>query len=335
MKAKLQRVHYSIYLLAMTVVGILGVLDLWLVHSLLEQASAFLQAMFLFLGAGFILTCLAFVHYLHRRHERLVKSNNTLESQKRALEELNRAKSEFLSMMSHEFRTPLNAIMGFAEVLESQTQGELNTKQIRYVGNIRKGGDYLLNLINNILDLSRIELGKLTLRWGQIDLNAVLQEVTHFLQEAALGREIELRYEPKTDLPALHADAIRLRQVLYNVIHNAIKFTSAGGSVVIKTNTTPRQVYIQVSDTGIGIAPEDHEKIFAMFQQVDSSHTRNQQGTGLGLALSRQLVELHGGTIDLMSEVGKGSTFTIRFPRFAKKQLAGETPEQPSQRLAS
>ncbi len=315
-----KKTHRGLYASMMALVSILGGFDLWLIHSLLEGTASSVRVAFWILGGGFILCCLGLIHYFHRRHRHLVEKHQVLTSEKESLEVLNRAKSEFLSLMSHEFRTPLNAIIGFAEALDSQTQGGLNPKQLRYVENIRKGGEYLLALINNVLDLSRLELGKLTLRWAPIDLGEVLHEITLMLDEQARHKQITLRCSIQEDLPPLHADPTRLRQILYNLVHNAVKFTPELGCVDVNAYATDHQVIIRVKDTGIGIAPEEQERIFEMFQQVDSSRTRNQQGTGLGLALCKQLVELHGGRIDLQSKPGEGSTFTVHLLRYAKQE---------------
>jgi signal transduction histidine kinase/DNA-binding response OmpR family regulator len=247
-----------------------------------------------------------------------------------AAERATRAKSEFLANMSHELRTPLNAIIGFSELLEDRTFGELNGRQTKYVSNVLTSGRHLLQLINDILDLSKIEAGRLTLQRAPVEVSVVIQGVTTVVRALADKKQIRLEVDSSADLPRLDADEAKLKQILYNLLSNAIKFTPDGGCVKVKGVATVRNpgggpiVQIAVTDTGIGVKAEDHERIFEEFEQTDSSYARQQQGTGLGLALTRRLVELHGGRVWIESEgvPGRGSTFIVELPVSSSEILA-------------
>jgi signal transduction histidine kinase/DNA-binding response OmpR family regulator len=279
--------------------------------------------------------------FLHRKIEKaeeavkqaLLERNVALETANRNLDQANRTKSAFLANMSHELRTPLNAIIGFSEVLEDQTFGALNAKQAKYVSNVRNSGKHLLNMINDILDLSKIEAGKLELRREKFPLGATVDGIVSIVKVLAGKKSITLDYEIDPELTEIEADPKHFKQVIYNLLSNAVKFTPEGGKVHLKAllgkGKEPNRhwVEIAVSDTGIGIAPEDHGKIFSEFQQVDDSYSRQQEGTGLGLALSKKLVELHGGEIRFTSEKGKGSTFIFSIPLApCPESAAEETP---------
>ncbi len=235
---------------------------------------------------------------------------------KKAAEAANRAKSAFLATMSHELRTPLNAIIGFSEILQNETFGSLNDKQSQYVGNVLNSGRNLLFLINDMIDLAKIESGKLGLEVAEFDPHSTLRDVYHALYSQAQKKHIDIDIE-KIECSALRADPIRFRQILYNLLHNAIKFTPEGGRVEVQMKLIDGGSGLQVAvrDTGIGIAAEDQARLFGAFEQIDSSHARQQQGTGLGLVLTRRLVEMHGGRIWVESEgAGKGSTFIFELP---------------------
>jgi PAS domain S-box-containing protein len=241
-----------------------------------------------------------------------------LKEAKEAAENANRAKSEFLANMSHEIRTPLNAIVGFTDVLNRK----INHPEYRnYLSSISSSGQTLLALINDILDLAKIETGKLEIHHQPIDLHSLVKKLKHLFTPNALAKNLEIYLEIGASVPqSILFDEIRLRQILFNLIGNAIKFTEQG-SVKIKVNaqgspTDPQKLSleIQVEDTGIGIAAEAQERIFASFVQGDGKSTRKYGGTGLGLAITKRLTHLLGGTIDLTSEVGKGTTFYLRFP---------------------
>jgi len=231
------------------------------------------------------------------------------------LERVSRLKSEFLANMSHELRTPLNAIIGFSEVLQDSTFGSLNDRQKRYVGNVLESGRHLLVLVNDILDISKVEAGYMELHREILDVKALLAEVTERIVSLANNKQITLQIEDRSESPLIDADRARFMQILLNLLSNAIKFTSPGGTVSVSYEVHSQFVAIAVKDTGIGIPENDQARIFDEFEQVDSSLGRTQEGTGLGLALTKRLVELHGGTISVQSAQGEGSIFTVTVPR--------------------
>jgi DNA-binding response OmpR family regulator len=234
---------------------------------------------------------------------------------KTAAEEANRAKSQFLANMSHELRTPMNAILGFSEILQDQTFGELNRKQARYVDNILTSGRHLLELINSILDLSKIEAGRMELDRSRFDAAAALLSIESIVRPLAAKKQIALTTTIAEPIPLISADEAKFKQILYNLLSNALKFTPEGGQVTASVEWQDGWLQIAVADTGIGIKPEDQERIFRQFEQVDASYARQQQGTGLGLALARKLVELHSGRLWVQSEgERKGSTFCFVLP---------------------
>jgi len=239
---------------------------------------------------------------------------DTLLQAKIAAENANRTKSEFLANMSHELRTPLNSIIGFSDVLLEGCFGELNTKQYRYLGNISNSGRHLLGIINDILDISKVESGKSKLELEEISVHSALEEMISFMQPLAAEKEIVLKLEMAQGPDKLLADKPKLKQVLYNLIGNAIKFTDIGGYVTIKARAEGNMVSISVTDTGIGIEAQDMEKLFRPFTQLDSSTCKRYEGTGLGLALAKELIEAHDGSIWVESQPGKGSTFTFTLP---------------------
>jgi signal transduction histidine kinase len=232
----------------------------------------------------------------------------------RELEVASKHKSEFLANMSHELRTPLNAIVGFSQVLREKLFGEVNEKQEEYLDDILSSANHLLTLINDILDLSKVEAGQIELELGAFSLREALERGVVMVRERALenGVELGLETDPKIDL--VEGDERRIRQVIFNLLSNAVKFTPEGGRVGISTAQTDGEVRVSVRDTGPGIAPEDQERIFEEFQQADLGTPDRPEGTGLGLALSKRLVELHGGRIWVESEVGQGSTFVFTLP---------------------
>jgi signal transduction histidine kinase len=231
----------------------------------------------------------------------------------RQLEVASQHKSEFLANMSHELRTPLNAIIGFSEVLGERMFGELNEKQDEYLKDIHASGQHLLSLINDILDLSKIEAGRMELELTDFHLPATLDNALTLVRERAGRRGIALGLTVDERLEQIRADERKLRQVVLNVLSNAIKFTPEGGRIDVRAVPVDGSVEISVSDTGVGIAPEDQEAIFEEFKQVGTA-AKKVEGTGLGLALSRKFIELHGGRIWVKSELGAGSTFTFTIP---------------------
>ena len=241
-------------------------------------------------------------------------------------EAANRAKSQFLANMSHELRTPLNAIIGFSEILSDETFGNLNERQLKYANNILKSGRHLHELINDILDLAKVEAGRTELVRMTFDVARSLSEVQTILKALANKKSINLSVDVAAELPLLFADEAKFKQILYNLVSNSIKFTKDNGKIHVAatlqkkagphSKVTESCLQIAVTDTGIGIKPKDQERIFNEFEQVDSSYGRQQQGTGLGLALTKRLVEMHGGHIWVESAgvEGKGSTFTFLLP---------------------
>jgi signal transduction histidine kinase len=229
------------------------------------------------------------------------------------LETASRHKSEFLANMSHELRTPLNAIIGFSQVLRQRLFGEINEKQDEYLDDILSSGNHLLSLINDVLDLSKVEAGQVELEVAPFSLREVLERGVVMVRERAVNNGVHLSLELAPDVDVLRGDERRLRQVVFNLLSNAVKFTPAGGSVNVSTARVEHEVYVSVTDTGPGIALADQERIFDEFQQTDVG-VQHGEGTGLGLALSKRLVELHGGRIWVESALGRGSSFVVAMP---------------------
>jgi signal transduction histidine kinase len=216
--------------------------------------------------------------------------------------------------MSHELRTPLNAIIGFSEVLLEKLFGEVNEKQEDYLRDIYTSGKHLLGLINDILDLSKVEAGRMELDRSTFDVAGAIANAMTLVRERAQRHNVKLGVEADAALGEIVADERKVKQILVNLLTNAVKFTPDGGRVDVIARRAPGELVVAVRDTGIGIAPEDHAAVFEEFRQVGRDYTRKQEGTGLGLALTRKFVELHGGTIRVDSELGKGSTFTFTIP---------------------
>jgi len=232
------------------------------------------------------------------------------------LEIANRHKSEFLANMSHELRTPLNAIIGFSEVLKEQMFGPLNAKQAEYSSDIHASGEHLLALINDILDLSKIEAGQLELEPSEFDVRAAVSAAVALVRERCLRQRIQLTVTLADDVGTWVADLRRIKQVLVNLLANAVKFTPAGGAIALGvTLHAEHGLCIEVSDTGIGIAPEHHTLVFQEFRQVGTDGERKAEGSGLGLALVKRLVEQHGGHVTLHSRLGAGTTLRFNIPR--------------------
>ena len=244
--------------------------------------------------------------------ERL-KAQEAMQSAKETAEYASRAKSDFLANMSHELRTPLNAIIGFAEILRDELVGPINDDQKECVNDIHMSGQHLLEMINDILDLSKIEAGKMFLQLEEFAVVDAVEEVNTIISSLALQKDIQLTLScPQNAM--IEADRVKIKQIFYNLLSNAVKFTPDGGKVITNLNITPTTLQVEVIDSGIGIAEEDQMKLFAPFTQIDTSKSRRFGGTGLGLALTQRLIELHGGEISVTSEEGTGSTFSFSIP---------------------
>ncbi len=237
-----------------------------------------------------------------------------IEEKSRQLQIADRHKSEFLASMSHELRTPLNAVIGFSEVLLDRMFGELNPKQDEYLQDILSSGRHLLSLINDILDLAKIEAGRMELEVADFHLPQAIDNAITLIRERAARRAITLEVEVDPRLGEIKGDERKVKQVLLNLLSNAIKFTPEGGRVGVQAGLVDGFAEISVIDTGVGIAPEDHEAVFEEFRQVGSDYAKKHEGTGLGLTLSRRFVELHGGKIWVKSQLGQGATFTFTLP---------------------
>lgn len=242
---------------------------------------------------------------------RLEAANQQLELRNREVERATAMKSKFLASMSHDLRTPLNAIVGFSDLLSDETPGPLNPKQKRFVTHIKQGSAHLLQLINDILDLSKIEAGLLELKCEDFSLKDALPEVLSTIRPLAIAKNIRVHEDLDPRL-AVYADRIRFKQILYNLLSNAVKFTPKDGHIEVKCRKQENFVRVFITDNGVGIRPEDHAVVFEEFRQVDGASA--QQGTGLGLAITKRLVEQQGGTISLTSQLGKGSCFTFTLP---------------------
>src|SRR5262245_47671101 len=237
-----------------------------------------------------------------------------IEDKSRQLEAANRHKSEFLANVSHELRTPLNAIIGFSEVLGERMVGELNEKQAEYTDDILSSGRHLLSLINDILDLAKIEAGRMELEVTTFHLPDAIENAILLIRERASRHGIKLNRIIDDWLGDFTGDERKIKQILVNLLSNAVKFTPEGGEIKVEATLGDTAAIVSVTDTGIGIPPQDHEAIFEEFRQASGDYAQKREGTGLGLTLTRKFVELHGGKIWVESEVGKGSTFVFTLP---------------------
>jgi signal transduction histidine kinase len=238
----------------------------------------------------------------------------------RSLEDASRHKSQFLANMSHELRTPLNAILGYTELMADGAYGAPSVKMLGVLKRLEANGKHLLGLINDVLDLSKIEAGQLVLELTDYSIEDIVQTVRSTLEPLAADKKLALKPELAPDLPPGHGDGRRLTQVLINLVGNAIKFTDVG-EVVIKAEANNGSFLVCVRDTGPGISAADQSKLFQEFQQADNAITRKKGGTGLGLAISKRIIEMHGGKIWVESHVGQGSTFAFTLPVRVERQV--------------
>ena len=273
--------------------------------------------------------------------EKVLERTRELERINKVLQRSNEIKARFIANMSHELKTPLHSIIGFSEVLIDRTYGDLNEKQQRHVGNILTSGRHLLHLVNNILDLAKIEAGRIELSYETFSVKAVIDEVLMVIRHLADKNLIEVKTDISYEVSNFTADKVKFKQILYNLLSNAIKFTPESGKVGIKVEkligrdlvpwAIKGQEFLKLSvwDTGIGIRPDDKERVFEEFEQIDPS--RATEGTGLGLSLTKRLIEMHGGHVDLESAYGKGSVFNVYLPVteevVEEKQYASGIPE--------
>ena len=265
-----------------------------------------------------------------KRQEEVRERSRELEEQNRRIQEANRLKSEFLANMSHELRTPLNAVIGFAEILVDGKVGAVNDDQREFLGDILTSGQHLLQLINDVLDLAKIEAGKMELELETFPLRKVIDEVCAIMRPTALKRRILIDIEQTSPVETVTLDQRKFKQVLYNLLSNAVKFSPDHGKVAIVFGAdSNQQLQLAVKDSGIGIKAEDMPRIFREFEQLDSGAARRFPGTGLGLALTKRIIDLHSGSISVHSEPDKGSTFTVVLPTCAK------LPPKPSDLIES
>ena len=246
----------------------------------------------------------------------------------REIQAASQHKSEFLANMSHELRTPLNAIIGFSEMLDERVFGELNEKQAEYVKDIHESGEHLLSLINDILDLSKVEAGRMDLDLKKFDAGLALENAVTLVKERCLRHGITLEVELDPGLGKIVADERKFKQILLNLLSNAIKFTPEGGKISVNAANREQKLEVIVSDTGIGISPEDQQYIFEEFRQVGEDSNQAREGTGLGLTLTKKFIEMHGGKIRVESKVGKGSTFAFDIPLSASAPTATEAQQK-------
>ncbi len=252
--------------------------------------------------------------------EQLQRKNEELDEQYRSIQEANRLKSEFLANMSHELRTPLNGIIGFTELIYEGQAGPVSNEQHEYLGNILSSSKHLLQLINDVLDLAKVEAGKMTFYPEVVDLEKLVSEVRDILRPLAANKRIRIHVMIDATLAGVTVDPSKFKQVLYNYLSNAIKFTLDEGQVTIRIRQEGAEAYIlEVEDTGVGIQPEDVGRLFVEFGQLDTGTAKKYQGTGLGLALTKRIIEAQGGRVGVRSTPGQGSTFFATLPRVARK----------------
>jgi signal transduction histidine kinase len=266
------------------------------------------------LADGSVITTLIDVTEARRRERELTTAHATMAEQAEKLAAANQAKAQFLANMSHELRTPLNAILGFSEVLRDGVFGPIDPRYAEYAKDINASGAHLLTLVNDLLDLAKIESGKAELRNELVDLREILDECCRLVADRAATAHVSLITSTTQQLPTIIADGVRLRQIALNLLSNAIKFTPAGGRVTLSVEIEPREVIIAVADTGIGMRPEDIPLALEPFRQLDNSYSRSHEGSGLGLAITKTLTELHDGKLEIKSRPSEGTTVRVRLP---------------------
>jgi len=281
-------------------------------HALSRQLLAILVAF-----AAIALLALALVSsFIDQRFAAGARREQELREATLRAEYASRAKSEFLAMMSHELRTPLNAIIGFAELMQEEMFGQLGNKRYHaYVRDIHGAGSHLLTIINDMLDLSKAEAGRIELKEAPVDVVVAVRRCLTIIRGRADNAGVSLTLQAPESLPALLADELRLKQILLNLLSNAVKFTPSGGRVVVDLSADPTSLSIAVRDNGAGISDHDLGRVFTPFVQVGNLYTRKQEGTGLGLPLTKRMVDLHDGSLEIVSALGQGTTVTVRFPR--------------------
>lgn len=261
--------------------------------------------------------------------DELHATNKQLKIESKNAKAANRLKTDFLATVSHELRTPLNGIIGLTEAIQEQLAGPLTEKQQEYISHIYSNAEHLLDLINEILDLSKIEAGKMELNYQEIDVSSFFSRIINMLLEFARNKDVQLHYENHSTVRSIWADPKRITEIMNNLLSNAIKFTPSGGSVSVTIDQTKKSLAISVQDTGIGIGKEGLEKIFVPFYQDVGAWNTQYEGTGLGLALTHKLVELHGGTVTVDSTIDVGTTFTVHLPLEQRKRVEESHPILP------
>ncbi|HEX9308282.1 MAG TPA: ATP-binding protein [Anaeromyxobacter sp.] len=282
-------------------------------EKILKHFMGLLDVM-IFTGHKNLISAKLHIEAVTESYRELTEKNRQLEESFAKLKELDRLKSNFLATMSHELRTPLTSVIGYSEMMLEGLGGPLTAEQREYLGIIMEKGENLLQLITSILDISKIEAGRVRLVLSEVDAGQVMRDAVATVLPIARKKGLKVSCEPPT-IPRIHADRDKLRQVLVNLCSNAVKFTAAGGFVTVAAEPAPgNRVAIRVTDTGIGIPVEHIEKVFDVFYQVDGSSTREYGGAGLGLAIVKSFVEAHGGHVGVRSETGTGSVFTVTLP---------------------
>jgi signal transduction histidine kinase len=280
-----------------------------------EAFRSLLKIVFLDIG-------LAIDTYVSERERTIRVQNQELAEQYRRVQEANRLKSQFLANMSHELRTPLNAIIGFSELLHDGKAGSVDARQKEYLADSLANARHLLGLINDVLDLAKVESGTMSFNLEPVDIAELVREAKQAVEASAWRKKIDLRTEIEAEVVAPTLDRGRLKQVLFNYLSNAVKFTAEGGRVVVRLRADGEQLVVEVEDSGIGISKEDLPRLFSQFQQLDGSSSKKYQGTGLGLAITKQVVEAQGGTVGVRSTPGRGSTFYARLPLVRRSERA-------------